>query len=489
MKDLNVPAMTNPSPSPPTTAPLPACLTDALDQIDIGVMAIDATRRILYANAAVCDTLALTRDALVGQELWAAFPDLVGTVFEQQYTEVLAAQGPVAFEAPYARLGLWLHVRAVPSADGLAIYLTDITPEKRSDATLRAFLDASPDAAILLDRAGIVLDVNQLALNRMGTTRKALLGTNGYAALPPELAATRRARNEGVLQGGVPATFDDGRADALYTNTVVPIKDEQGQVTRLAIFSRDITAHKRAEAALRDIDHAKDEFLAVLSHELQTPLTSMLGFSEHALLQDTLETYRITVPIIQRNAKRQARLVNELLDMSKLLQGRVDCRPVAIDLGHLAMTMLERMLPIAEGGGLTLLMDPAHEPLPVLVDPNRLLVCLEHLIGNSIKFTPAGGRITLTCQRQDARAVLAVTDTGRGIDAAHLGLLFHPFQQVERDEAAGGLGLGLAVVRGYVEWHGGTVQADSPGPGHGSTFTLRLPLTIAEKQTGVLGGG
>lgn len=230
---------------------------------------------------------------------------------------------------------------------------------------------------------------------------------------------------------------------------------------------------------MKEINRAKDEFLAVLSHELQTPLTSMLGFAEHAIEQDTFEVYRRTLPIIQRNAKRQARLVNELLDMSRLLQGRPECQPVATDLGHLAMTKVGQMLAGAEMAGLTLQMRPAQEPLPVLADPKRILSCIEHLIGNSIKFTPAGGRITLTCHQEENQAVLTITDTGRGIDPAHLPLLFKPFQQVDRDEVAGGLGLGLAVVRGYVAWHGGSVKAVSPGLGEGSTFTIRLPLLRA----------
>jgi signal transduction histidine kinase len=259
---------------------------------------------------------------------------------------------------------------------------------------------------------------------------------------------------------------DERRVPLMVHAAPVTVGDE---IVAAVITYQDISA-------FREIDHAKDEFLAVLSHELQTPLTSMLGFTELALEQDTLEMYRRAVPIIQRNAKRQARLVNELLDMSRLLQGCLDCRPAATDLGHLAMTMVEQMLPGADVAGVTLAMQPAHVALPVHADAKRLLTCIEHLLGNSIKFTPPGGRVTVTCHAEDGHALLTVADTGRGIDPAHLGLLFRPFQQVDRDEAAGGLGLGLAVVRGYVEWHGGTVWAASPGPGQGSTFILRLPL-------------
>ena len=254
--------MTNHSLSTLTTNTLPACLTDALEQIDTGVMAIDPTHRITYVNAAICAAVALTRDALIGQELWTAFPELAGTVFEQQYTAAVATLAPVEFDAPYARLGIWLHVRAVPSADGLAIYLTDISHEKRSAATLRAFLDASPDAAILLDRAGIVIEVNQHALDRMDTTREAFVGTDGYATLPPTLAATRRAQNDAVLQSGQPVCFEDGREGAVYANTVVPVRDEQGTVTRLAIFSRDVTERKAVEATL----HRTLELLTLAEH-------------------------------------------------------------------------------------------------------------------------------------------------------------------------------------------------------------------------------
>lgn len=227
---------------------------------------------------------------------------------------------------------------------------------------------------------------------------------------------------------------------------------------------------------LKEADRAKDEFLAVLSHELQTPLTNMLGWSTEALRDDDPELMARAMVIVHRNAIRQRRLVEEILDMSRLLHRKIELQVEETDLGLQASQAVESVAHDGTRQHQQLVLDLCADPLPVRADPVRLQQCIGNLLHNSLKFTPEGGSITVRCRRDGDRAVLSVIDTGRGIDPAALPTLFQVFRQVDRDERAGGLGLGLAVTRGIIELHGGTVTADSPGIDQGSTFSISLPL-------------
>ncbi len=486
-----------------------------------GIWLLDAESRTIYVNPQMAAILGYTEEEMLGRHLFD-FMDEAGRAVATRNLERRQAGTGETPDFPFRHKDgrvVWTLISANPFHDDQGNYrgtlgmITDITARKQAEEALRASerreRERSEELAALLDAVPVPVFIahdpdclhitgNRAADELLRNPRGAEASLSAPEDAKPrhfttvkdgrelrldELPAQRAAHGEIVRDFEFSLAFDDGTIRHVL-GSGTPLLDDQGRPRGAVHVLVDISERKQMEVALREIDHAKDEFLAVLSHELQTPLTSMLGFSQHAMEQDTLETYRKTMPIIQRNAKRQARLVNELLDMSKLLQGRVECQPVTSDLNHLAMTIMDNMLPIAEGAGVSLQMQPAHGTLPVRVDPKRILVCIEHLIGNSIKFTPAGGEITLQCREKDDQVLLIVTDTGRGIEPAKLGLLFNPFEQVERDEAAGGLGLGLAVVRGYVEWHGGSVSADSSGLGQGSTFTIHLPRADANTSFG-----
>lgn len=255
------------------------------------------------------------------------------------------------------------------------------------------------------------------------------------------------------------------------------IYDEQGGLLEMLAIGTDISQLKAAEEAQREADRAKDEFLSILSHELQTPVTSILGWAQLALKQQSPELNTRALEIVQRNARRQRVMVEELLDVSRLLNRKIELQMEVVDLRAEARQAVENLQVAAAERALTLTCAPgADDPLPVLGDPERLQQCLGNLLRNSLKFTPAGGQITVACTREDDQAVLRVHDTGRGLRPEALPAIFQLFRQVDRDERAGGLGLGLAVTRGLIDLHGGAITAASPGPGHGSTFTITLPL-------------
>ncbi len=245
---------------------------------------------------------------------------------------------------------------------------------------------------------------------------------------------------------------------------------------QFAVLFMDITA-------LKEADHAKDEFLAVLSHELQTPLTAILGWSAEALRQDNPDFINHAMAVVHRNAVRQARLVNEILDMSRLIHRKITLEPVPTDLWMQANLAVENVRHLAAERTLSLTLAPTDEPLPITADPERLQQCIANLLHNSVKFTPTDGSITVRCCRVGSEALLSVCDTGRGIPPEELPTVFAVFRQVNRDEKAGGLGLGLAVTRGIVELHGGRIWADSAGVGQGSTFTIALPSDAARNET------
>jgi PAS domain S-box-containing protein len=232
----------------------------------------------------------------------------------------------------------------------------------------------------------------------------------------------------------------------------------------------------------QDANRIKDEFLATLSHELRTPLTAILGWA--SMLKsggfDEAATRR-AVDTIERNARAQRQIVEDVLDVSRIITGklRLELRPV--DARALLLEAVETVRPAAEAKGLYLSTLLAADVGEVSADPDRLRQVLWNILSNAVKFTPGGGRVEVELRREGAQAFVRVCDTGQGIAPEFLPHVFDRFRQADMGTTRqhGGLGLGLAIVRHLVELHGGEVTAESPGPNHGSTFTLRLPLKPA----------
>jgi signal transduction histidine kinase len=351
-----------------------------------------------------------------------------------------------------------------------------------SEQQYRLIYETITQGIVHQDADGTFIAMNPAAERIMGVTRDDYLGqssaTTAHYAIredgspfPADEHPTMVALRTGQEVHDVVMGVFNPRLAAFRWISVTAIPLLQPGATRphqvYAIFD-DVTA-------VQEVDHAKDDFLAVLSHELQTPLTSMLGWAEIAMDQDSAELYRRSMPVIHRNAQRQKRLIDELIDISKLLHRRLDWYPAPIDLAPLVAEEAAALLENAAEAEVTLVVEPCGA-LPVTADPQRLRQCLAHLLHNGIKFTPAGGTVTVVCRQAAEWVEVAVHDTGRGLAPEALPTLFSLFHQVDRDETAGGLGLGLAIVRGILDLHGGTVTAESAGLGQGSTFTLRLPL-------------
>ncbi|MBI2215974.1 MAG: PAS domain-containing protein [Candidatus Rokubacteria bacterium] len=265
-----------------------------------------------------------------------------------------------------------------------------------------------------------------------------------------------------------------------------------GQPTWILLAIEDVTEPKRLEAARAALEReqaartaaeaetlAKDQFVAVLSHELRTPLTAILGWTRMLRTQklDQAAAAR-ALEVVERNTLLQARLIEDLLDVSRIITGnlRIEERPVMV--APVVQAALATMRPAAEAKGVVVESALDENAGPVRGDPARLQQIVGNLVTNAIKFTPSGGRVDVRLARRGSAAELSVRDTGRGITAEQLPHIFGRFGVAHAStETQGGLGLGLAIVRHLVELHGGTVQAASTGPGQGATFTVTLPLT------------
>jgi signal transduction histidine kinase/ActR/RegA family two-component response regulator len=275
------------------------------------------------------------------------------------------------------------------------------------------------------------------------------------------------------------------------------LRDEQGRSERMVGVTFDITDRKHAEEALRQAEgqlreqaERKDEFLAMLAHELRNPLAPIRNAVQILRLIGTSESKADKAhDIIERQVGQLVRLVDDLLDVSRVSRGKVTLHRETIDLRDVARHALDTSQPLLSARGHAVQLSLPSEPVRVLGDAGRLAQVLSNLLNNAAKYTDAGGRVEVAVT-QEEEAVITVLDNGRGLDAADQARVFDMFYQAERDldRSEGGLGLGLALVKRLVELHGGAVRAQSPGRGLGSAFSVRLPLAgvpvVSQQGTG-----
>jgi PAS domain S-box-containing protein len=377
--------------------------------------------------------------------------------------------------------------------------IRDVTARKRAEAKFRALLESAPDGMVIVNQAGAIVLVNAQAERMFGYDRKELLGQPVEVLVPVQYRGAHVGHRRGY--GTAAHARPMGAGLELYGQrkdgtefpveiSLSPLETEEGTLVASAI--RDITDRKLAEqeragllherAAHAEANRIKDEFLATLSHELRTPLNAILGWTtlirQGALGEGSLDKAMAT---IERNARAQARLVEDLLDVSRIVSGNLRLQVIPIDLSQVVENAVDVVRPAAEARSLAL--DVVFETRPVLMmgDPDRLQQAVWNLLSNAVKFSPNHARVELRVWRGDENIHLRVRDTGRGIDPRFLPHVFDRFRQADSSytRLGGGLGLGLAIVRSVVELHGGTVEAASPGIGAGATFSVTLPVAAA----------
>lgn len=299
---------------------------------------------------------------------------------------------------------------------------------------------------------------------------------HGYLlAMPPQAGESsyarmrQSARIAPLLEGdrviGTVTLIDDVTERAEY----------EEQLVRL--LAREQAARKEAEAANR----AKDEFLATVSHELRTPLNAISGWVQILRKGNLdLEFVKYGLETVERNVQVQTRIIEDILDVSRVIRGKLSLQVEAVDLVPVILAALDAVRLAADARSIRLHTEVEDQEVLVSGDPNRLQQVVWNLVSNAIKFTPRGGNVTVRLEQTDSQAEISVADSGKGISAEFLPFVFDRFRQADSTSTRshGGLGLGLAIVRHLVEMHGGTVHADSPGEGRGATFTVSLPLLI-----------
>jgi PAS domain S-box-containing protein len=255
-------------------------------------------------------------------------------------------------------------------------------------------------------------------------------------------------------------------------DSAAPIKDEAGEIRGVVLVFHDVTERREAE-------RRKDQFLAILAHELRNPLAPIrnaLQILKHAGANG--EVVARVREMAERQVHALTRLVDDLLDVSRIMRGKIELRRERVDLAGVADRAVETARPVLDAEGHELAVALPEEPVWIDVDVVRMAQALANLLNNAAKYTPKGGRVELTAGREGQQAVVRVRDTGLGISPEMLDRIFEMFTQVDAvgSRSQGGLGIGLTVVRSLVEMHGGTVAADSAGLGQGSEFVVRLPL-------------
>ena len=373
---------------------------------------------------------------------------------------------------------------------------------KQSD-WLRVTLSSIGDAVISTDVEGHVTFMNPVAETLTGWGEAEAMGRsltdifqilNEDSRQPVENPALRALSSVTIvgLANHTILIAKDG-TEWPIDDTASPIRSEQGEVLGAVLVFRDISERKRmesererllatAQAAQKEAEHAnrlKDEFLATASHELRTPLTAVVGWSR-MLRTGKLdaENSERALEAIERNATLQTKLIDDLLDVSRIITGKLILDRRAIELAHVLSDAVNTVRPAADAKHITIVTSFDAETGPVLGDANRLQQVVWNLLSNAVKFTPKNGRIEVGLQRVNSEAEISVRDSGEGISSEFLPYVFDRFRQGDGKTTRlhSGLGLGLAIVRHLVELHGGTVNAHSDGPGRGATFKLRLPV-------------
>ncbi len=349
------------------------------------------------------------------------------------------------------------------------------------EAQLQTLFEHPTDLTAILkavrDESGAIVDwiytnVNRNAAAIMGRSRDEILGRS-VSELAPERVPIVFAQLRRVVESREPVRYESQFAGRDLIITLFAAGDDY-----VVSNAQDVTEQHQLQRALQETDRRKDEFLAMLAHELRNPVAPIANAAELLSRLVPQENQRTLVGIIQRQAVHLGRLLDDLLDVARITQGRIELRREVIDVATCVHLAIETAEPLIRSKAHRLTLTQTLEPIYVPADKVRLGQCIANVLVNAAKYTPDGGEIRIRPHVDGNTAVVEIADNGIGIAPEFLPRIFELFAQSERglDRSQGGLGVGLTVCKQIVELHGGNVIASSPGVGHGSTFTIRLPL-------------
>jgi PAS domain S-box-containing protein len=364
---------------------------------------------------------------------------------------------------------------------------------RASEERLRRLLDNLRAFVGVLDLDGTLVEINRAALARPGLSRQEIVGhpfwETYWWAHDAQVQAQLRAAIDKARRGKrshYEVQIRVGPSELRWIDfAIAPLANAEGSITHLVASGVDISERVKTEAALRDADRQKDQFIATLAHELRNPLSPIRSSAHIIKLRQPTDSVIVRAQeMIERQATQMARLVDDLLDISRITFGRVELRREHCSLTELVAHAVESMRGTIAGAHHRLELRLPDDRLPVDADPARINQILLNVLSNAVRFTPAGGTITVSASREGAHARVCVADTGVGIDPGMLERIFEMFVQERPSGLAGssGLGIGLGLARKLTAMHGGTLVGRSEGHGRGSEFVLHLPLSVQATQ-------
>jgi PAS domain S-box-containing protein len=501
-------------------------VTDVIEGMSDAFLAIGPDWRVTYANREAARLNGVTPEALVGRVHWDVWPETVGNAVERQYRYVVTARVPVQFEHYYPNADVWHDIRAYPADDGgIAVFYRDVTGRKRLEAERverdRAVSDAHERAmsaevqfrllvervrdyaVFLLDPDGIVTQWGQGAERIMGWTAREAIGQHLRLLYPPDAAA-----EDGTAEAHLAHAAEHGEytgegtrirrgVEPFPARVVLTALRRGGQLVGYSNIAQDLTGEREREAALSQAmsaaeaaSTAKSQFLANTSHEIRTPLNAVIGYAELLALGmggPLAEQQQKYVERIQATSRHLLGLVNDLLDLAKIEAGQMRAAREPGLLAPAVTAALEIVEPAARARQVTLTNACGRETRAFSGDAERVRQILVNLLSNAVRFTEAGGRVTVSCGEgappdtvaetaASARTFVRVEDTGIGIPAEQLERIWAAFVQADasRTRKFGGSGLGLTISRHLARLMGGDITVRSE-PGLGSSFVLWLP--------------
>ena len=480
---------------------LTADMDNLLESIDVGTVFLDRdlcirkfTPRITHVFHILPQDVGRRIDSFASNIEYDGLVDGIAAVLETESPSERQVQD---------RQGNWYLLRLLPyhsgsGVDGVVVTLIDLSPLKEAEAELRLMSKAFQDAAdpmVIEDLSGTILYVNEEAERAYGWSRDELLGHDVTMLFPEDDRKRSKSLRRRCISAEAVRNVETTRITK--SNRVCPVlltlsllTNDRDEPVAIASIAKDITSQKSAEAKAQQEVLRRDRFLAMLSHELRNPLSAVLN-ATYVLNNSDGSVSGIQRPcqVIQRQAQQMSRLLDDLLDVSRVTQGRIEIRREPSDLRHAIESAVEVMRPQVIARDLEFHLVVDEKPLVIDGDLSRLQQITVNLLTNAMKYTPAGGKIWLIAGTEEEDVILRVRDTGEGIPKNMLDSIFGLFVQAggTLDRSDGGMGVGLTLVRSLVEMHDGSVTAYSDGPGKGSEFVVRLPVCRQRMTSGESG--
>ncbi|MEG4303223.1 PAS domain S-box protein [Microcoleus sp. D3_18a_C4] len=488
-------------------------ITNILESITDAFIAVDLNWNYTYVNHQAIELLGRPKVELIGKKVWEIFPWAVDLQGYKMATQAVAEKVTIEYEEFVPLWNKWLKVRFYPSDSGLSAYIQDVSDRKQAEAAfkaseekLRMLVEANLIGIMFGDVNGRIMEANDEFLRIVGYTREQLQRgeLNWIEIAPPEYRSLDEKGIAEAQETGVCTPYEkefwrrDGSRIPVLIGYVLLAQKRQESVA----FILDLTVGKQLERELHDraeelarANRIKDEFLGTLSHELRTPLNAMLGWAQ--LLRNRKFDEKTTVralETIDRNTRSLATLIDDLLDVSQIITGKLSLNLRWVDVISTVEAAIKTLAAAIGAKNIEIVTDFDPTVGRICGDAGRLQQVAWNLLSNAIKFTPDGGQVRVALRKVEgtmareesaccknlspASVEIEVSDTGQGISEEFLPHVFERFSQADSSirRSYNGLGLGLALVRHFVEMHGGTVQAASAGKGQGASFLVRLPI-------------